>query len=85
MVAVVRTPRIRVPRQVGQWRDIGYNSLVDRFGRIWEGRYGGVDQAVIGAHTAGFNDVAFAMSAIGTYTTKIPEPALISAYQRLFA
>jgi N-acetylmuramoyl-L-alanine amidase/FG-GAP-like repeat len=67
------------------WRDIGYNFLVDRFGRIWEGRFGGVDRAVIGAHTAGYNDVAFAMSAIGTYTTKVPEPALISAYQRLFA
>ena len=67
------------------WRDIGYNFLVDRFGRIWEGRFGGVDRPVIGAHTAGYNDVAFAMSAIGTYTAKVPEPELITAYQRLFA
>ena len=49
------------------WCDIGYNFLVDRFGRIWEGRYGGVDRPVVGAHTLGYNDDAFAMSAIGNF------------------
>jgi hypothetical protein len=67
------------------WRDIGYNFLVDRFGRIWEGRFGGITLPVTGAHTAGYNDDAFAMSAIGTYTNKAPETALLTAYQRLFA
>ena len=55
------------------WRDIGYNYLVDRFGRIWEGRYGGVDRAVVGAHTLGYNEVSFAMSAIGNFD--IAQPA----------
>ena len=67
------------------WKDIGYNFVVDRFGRIWEGRFGGVDQPVIGAHTQGYNDVAFAMSAIGTYTNTVPAATLLSAYQQLFA
>ena len=67
------------------WRDIGYNFLVDRFGRIWEGRYGGIGQAVIGAHTAGYNSYAFAMSVLGTSTAKEPEAAVIKAYQKLFA
>src|SRR5207249_10354169 len=26
------------------WGDIGYSVLVDRFGRLWEGRYGGLSR-----------------------------------------
>jgi hypothetical protein len=67
------------------WSDIGYNFLVDRFGRIWEGRYGGVSLPVVGAHTRGYNDYAFAMSAIGNYETARPSAAVLDAYARLFA
>ncbi|MEP7088630.1 MAG: FG-GAP-like repeat-containing protein [Nocardioidaceae bacterium] len=67
------------------WSDIGYNFLVDRFGRIWEGRYGGVDRPVVGAHTLGYNDDAFAMSAIGNYETTRPSARMLDAYGRLFA
>jgi hypothetical protein len=67
------------------WSDIGYNYLVDRFGRIWEGRYGGVDRPVVGAHTLGYNDDSFAMSAIGNYQIAKPSKAMIQAYGALFA
>jgi hypothetical protein len=67
------------------WSDIGYNFLVDRFGRIWEGRYGGVGRPVVGAHTLGYNDDAFAMSAIGNFDTARPGSKLLDAYGRLFA
>jgi hypothetical protein len=67
------------------YKDIGYNFLVDRFGRIWEGRYGGVDRAVVGAHTLGYNSTSFAMGAIGTYTETTPPQAVLEAYGRLFA
>jgi N-acetylmuramoyl-L-alanine amidase-like protein/VCBS repeat protein len=67
------------------WRDIGYNYLVDRFGRIWEGRWGGVDRAVVGAHTLGYNEVSFAMSAIGNFDIAKPPAAVVAAYTRLFA
>ena len=67
------------------WSDIGYNFLVDRFGRVWEGRYGGVDRPVVGAHTLGYNDNAFAASAIGNFETARPSRRMIRAYGRLFA
>ena len=67
------------------WSDIGYNFLVDRFGRLWEGRYGGITRAVQGAHTAGFNVDAFAVSAIGNYDKVAPTPVMIDAIARLMA
>ena len=67
------------------WSDIGYNFLVDKFGRVWEGRYGGVNRPVVGAHTLGYNDNAFAASAIGNFETARPSRAMIRAYGRLFA
>jgi hypothetical protein len=67
------------------WSDIGYNFLVDRFGRIWEGRYGGIDKPVVGAHTLNYNDYSFAMSAIGNFETTQPTDAMLRAYGQLFA
>ena len=67
------------------WRDIGYNFLVDKFGRIWEGRYGGVDRPVVGAHTSGYNSYGFAASAIGNFDNVAPPTALVNAFGTLFA
>ena len=67
------------------WSDIGYNFIVDRFGRIWEGRFGGVDRPVVGAHTLGYNESSFAMSALGNFDTARPSSAMLDAYGRLFA
>lgn len=56
------------------WGDIGYNFLVDRCGTIFEGRLGGVDRAVVGAHTVGLNRGTAGIAAIGTYTEGVPVP-----------
>lgn len=67
------------------WSDIGYNFLVDRFGRIWEGRYGGIAKSPVGAHTLGYNEVSFAMSAIGNFDIAQPSQQIINAFASLFA
>lgn len=67
------------------WDDIGYNFLVDRFGRVWEGAYGGIDKPVVGAHTQYYNSSSFAMSAIGDFTSVTPSQAVLDAYSSLFA
>ncbi len=47
------------------YSDMAYNFLVDRFGRLYEGRKGSIDQPVTGGHTAGFNQRSFAVAALG--------------------
>jgi hypothetical protein len=67
------------------WCDIGYNFLVDRFGRIWEGRYGGITKPVIGAHTGGFNTDSFGASLIGNFSNVAPSAAMLDGVEQLFA
>ena len=67
------------------WSDVGYNFFVDRFGRIWEGRAGGVERAVLGGHTGGFNRQSFGVAVIGTYSKAAPGDNVLWAVKQLMA
>jgi flagellar hook assembly protein FlgD len=67
------------------WNDIGYNFLVDKYGQVFEGRYGGVDKNVIGAHAEGFNTGSFGVALLGTYNSAAPPAAAQVALENLLA
>ncbi len=67
------------------WNDIGYNFLIDRFGTMYEGRYGGVARGVVGAQVLGFNTGSTGISVIGTYTDAAPPAAAMASLERLLA
>jgi hypothetical protein len=67
------------------WNDIGYNFLVDKYGQVFEGRYGGVDKNVIGAHAEGFNTGSVGVALLGTYQSTAPTAAEKTALVNLLA
>lgn len=67
------------------WCDIAYNFLVDRFGRVFEGRYGGMDLPVLPGATKGFNTGSVAVSALGTFSTATPPSGMVASIERLLA
>jgi hypothetical protein len=67
------------------WDDIGYNFLVDRFGNVYEGRYGGLERNVIGAHAEGFNVGTVGVAMIGNYSSATPPTAQQDAVVNLLA
>jgi hypothetical protein len=71
--------------QANGWNDIGYNFLVDRFGTVYEGRFGGVDRNVVGAHALGFNTGSVGIALLGTYGSAKPSAAAQAALEKLIA
>jgi hypothetical protein len=82
----------RYHMDVNSWNDIAYNFIIDRFGRVWEARAGGVRKLAIGGHAAGFNTGTTGICALGDYhyvsgyTNGVqPSAAMVAAYESLLA
>jgi N-acetylmuramoyl-L-alanine amidase len=82
--AVVRAVQLYHVRGNG-WDDIGYNFLVDKYGQVFEGRFGGMERNVIGAHAQGFNTGSVGVALLGNYDSIALTAAARSALVRLLA
>ncbi|GAB3199804.1 hypothetical protein GCM10027261_30400 [Geodermatophilus arenarius] len=67
------------------WGDIGYNVIVDRFGRRWEGRYGGLASTVMGAHAGGFNTSTFGVSMLGNFDVAATPQVVVDSVAAIIA
>lgn len=68
----------RYHTQTMGWSDIGYNFLVDRFGRMWVGRSGSTTRMARGAHTLGFNHCSVGVAVLGNFQAGQPNELIYS-------
>ena len=80
--AIVRSIYEYHARTLG-WCDMAYNALVDRYGQVFEGRAGGMNRAVQGAHTGGFNADTWGVAMIGDFNAEPPTPVQLRTTGRL--
>jgi N-acetylmuramoyl-L-alanine amidase len=72
-------------RYVRGWDDIGYNFVIDRFGRIFEARAGGIDEPVSGAQAGGYNLESTGVAVLGSFQSVPISAHARNALQRLLA
>jgi uncharacterized protein with LGFP repeats len=80
--AIVRAIYAYHTRTLG-WCDIAYNALVDKYGQVFEGRFGGITKPVEGSHTGGFNANTWAVAMLGNFDTVPPTPIQLRTVGRL--
>ncbi len=67
------------------WSDIAYNVIVDKYGQIFEGRYGGLEHAVRSGATGGFNAKTWALAALGNNVDLEPSDAQLTSIKKILA
>lgn len=67
-----------------QWCDLAYNFMIDKFGRIWQGRSGDTAVAIEGGHSLGFNRNTVGIALIGQYQPGAsPAAATVTSAEQL--
>ena len=66
-----------------EWGDIGYNYLIDKYGRVYEGRYGG--NRVVGRHASVYSVGSVGISMIGNFHDNHVPPATYDTLTSLTA
>jgi hypothetical protein len=72
-------------RYVNGWNDIGYNFVVDLYGRVFEARAGGIDEPVVGAQAGGYNFLSTGVAVLGTFSSTPVSHAARKALEELLA
>lgn len=65
--------------------DIAYHFLIDRFGRTYEGRFGGITEPVNGGHAQGFNTGSTGVALLGNFMDRAADSRALDALKRLLA
>lgn len=76
-----RLERIRAAHRGSGWGDIGYHFIVDRAGRVWEGR----PLNWQGAHVKDHNEGNIGVMAVGNFDQQSPSEAQVQALARTVA
>ena len=63
--------------------DIAYNFLIDKYGKVIEGRRGGIAKPVIAAHATGHNIGSSGMAMLGTFTNDKPPAITVDTLKTL--
>ena len=71
------------------WGDVGYNFLVDKFGTVFEGRYGSIGSPAglmrVGSHAQGYNTYSMGVAAMGDYSSRVAEQGILDSMRDLIA
>jgi uncharacterized protein with LGFP repeats len=67
------------------WCDIGYNFLVDKYGTIFEGRYGGIWNVVHGAHARSWNTDTVGIAMMANFETAEPTSVTLNSVAKVLA
>jgi hypothetical protein len=77
--SAARIELIRTGHRGKEWGDIGYHYLVDRGGRVWEGR----DIKWQGAHVKYCNEGNLGICCLGNFDEQSPSPEQIAALEKV--